>query len=90
MGDVVSWGIALIGCGIGVWGWFHNRDTKRDADATWRGEINAKLDTVINQGAKITELSGKYEKLNERVIIVERDCKSAHKRIDRGEGKVGT
>lgn len=67
--------ITVIGCFIGLAGWLGNRDKKIAQDSEFKGTVNAKLDMVLG-------IKNDFNRLTERVVVVEASTKSAHKRID--------
>lgn len=89
--------IAVIGGFVGLAGFLRSRDSKISSDSEWKGEVNAKLDMIleanVNQAADICRLESKVQEsiekvelklhdLDHRLTITERDLKSAFRGID--------
>ena len=85
--ETVSTLIALAGCFVGLAGWLSGRDKKIIGDAEWRGNVDAKLDTVVGYSRTIDRVDGKLDAVVERVVAVEHSSKQAHKRLDGLEGR---
>lgn len=91
--EILSLTVGVIGCLVGLSGWL--RDTKGDSatDAEWRGQISAKLDSIIanvtGQGRDIERLDTRLNALSERMATVEASAKQAHKRLDQMQGEGG-
>lgn len=83
---MVSVLIAALGCAVGVAGWLRNRDKDSAGNAEWRGQISAKLDsilsTVTGQGRDIERMDERINKFGERLAAVEASAKQAHRRLD--------
>ena len=54
--NTISLVIAIIGCVIGVAGWVTRRDSKTEADAEWRGAVNAKLNMILGMRNELEEM----------------------------------
>lgn len=80
--NILSAGFGVVGGLIGVYSWFQSRDNKIDKDAKWKGEVNARLDILVNQGRDISAMKEQIQQLNRDVIIVTQSSKQAHKRLD--------
>ncbi len=91
--ETISIIIAIVGCFVGLAGWLTGRDKRVIDDAEWRGQINVKLDMVVNQGIAtdktVDGLDSKLDLMNERLVTVEASAKQAHRRLDTLEGKKG-
>lgn len=74
--------IAVIGCIVGVAGWFLNRDKRLSADAEWRGQVNGKLDIIVGIRNDVDRMDEKLSDYGERISKVEASVKQAHKRLD--------
>lgn len=74
--------IAVIGCFVGIGGWFKGRDTKIAADAEWKGNVNAKLDVIVGIKENVEEIESKFNEHDKKIIALEQSTKSAHHRID--------
>lgn len=85
--ETISIIIAIVGCFVGLAGWLSGRDKKLINDASWRGEINGKLDTIVSMNRTLERLDAKMDAQAERLVAVEQSAKQAHKRIDGLEGK---
>ncbi len=79
--------IAVIGCFVGIGGWFKGRDTKIAADAEWKGNVNAKLDVIVGIKENVEEIEKKFNDLTIRVKGVEESAKQAHLRINELGGR---
>jgi hypothetical protein len=86
--------IAIIGCFVGLATWLGRRDDKNIADATWKGEVNAKLDMIISSNLKNEErfcrIEAEAKIQSDKVSSIEASAKSAHKRLDDHIGKEAT
>lgn len=80
--NILSVGFGVVGGLIGVYGWFQSRDNTIDKDSKWKGEVNARLDILVNQGRDISAMKEQIQQLNRDVIIVTQSSKQAHKRLD--------
>ena len=74
--------IAVVGCFTALAGWLAGRDKKIANDSQWRGSVDAKLDAIIGIKEEVKRLDEKIDKHGERISNVERDVKSAHRRLD--------
>lgn len=63
--------IAIIGCFVGVAGYFAGRDKKIAYDSEWRGTVNAKLDTIIGIKKEVQHLEDKVQDHEGRIIKLE-------------------
>lgn len=63
--------IAIIGCIVGVAGYFTGRDKKISHDSEWRGSVNAKLDTIIGIKKDVQHLEEKVQDHEGRIIKLE-------------------
>lgn len=82
--------IAIIGCFVGLAGWLKGRDTKIANDAEWKGAINAKLDGIFGIRGEVGDIDNCVREHKRKIAAMESSAASAHKRIDRMEGKVCT
>ena len=71
------WGYIIGGLGMlaGIAGWFRNHKGDTAAQGIWMGTVNAKLDAIASELAKLNGIG-------ERVALNERDLKTAFKAID--------
>lgn len=78
---VVPWLCTVASAIIGLLGW--TRSTKGDTatQATWMGNVNAKLDNIMSELARLGDV-------RERVAVAETSLKSLHKRVDALEEKM--
>ena len=74
--------ISIIGCFLGLAGWLARRDNKNVSDATWKGEINGKLDAILGINIRIDKVECKMEDATVKIAKLESKADSAHKRID--------
>lgn len=74
--------VTLIGCFLGLAGWLAKRDDKTVADATWKGEINGKLDAILGINLRIDKVECKVEDSIIKIAKLESKADSAHKRMD--------
>lgn len=74
--------IAVIGCFVGIGGWFKGRDSKIAADAEWKGTVNAKLDVIVGIKENVEEIESRIAECDRRIIAVEQSNISLHKRLD--------
>lgn len=74
--------ISIIGCFLGLAGWLARRDNKNVSDATWKGEINGKLDAILGINLRIDKVECKMEDATVKIAKLESKTDSAHKRID--------
>lgn len=74
--------IAIIGCFVGLAGWLSKRDSKTISDATWKGEINGKLDAILGINLRIDKVECKVEDSIIKIAKLESKADSAHKRMD--------
>ncbi len=76
----------VIGCFVGLAGWFSGRDKKISNDGEWRGGVNAMLSTIHNDiggvSSDIRKVQDTINEHGERITAVEKSAASAHKRID--------
>jgi len=79
--------IAIIGCCVGVSGWISGREKRTAGDSEWRGEVNAKLDSILGIRQDVVEVQHEVHHQDVRLTAVEASAKQAHKRIDRLEGR---
>lgn len=87
MGAVeISTLIAVVGCAIGVAGWFSGMERHSGDDGHWRGTVDAKLDdiktSVCGTNAEVVKINEALKIHGERLTAVEQSSKQAHKRID--------
>jgi len=67
--------IAIIGCVVATVSFFVGRDKRVAADATWRGSVDAKLDTIVGMRKDFARLETVVQHLNQRVTVLEaRSC----------------
>ena len=83
----ISMMIAVVGCFVGLAGWLASRDKKITGDAEWRGQVNAKLDTICGLSRDIGKIEKEQKDFGERLAAVESSAKQAHHRLDGMEGK---
>ncbi len=74
--------IALIGCFVGIGGWFKGRDSKIAADAEWKGTVNAKLDVIVGIKENVEEIEARIAEFDRRIIAVEQSNISILKSLD--------
>jgi len=74
--------IAVIGCFVGIGGWFKGRDSKIAADAEWKGTVNAKLDVIVGIKENVEEIESRIAECDRRIIAVEQSNISLHKRLE--------
>jgi len=74
--------IAVIGCAIGVLGYFAGRDKKIAYDAEWRGMVNGKLDVIVGIASDVERIQHTLTAHEGRICTVETSLKSAHHRLD--------
>lgn len=74
--------IAVIGCFVGIGGWFKGRDSKIAADAEWKGTVNAKLDVIVGIKENVEEIEIRITECDRRIIAVEQSNMSINKRLD--------
>jgi hypothetical protein len=74
--------IAVVGCLIGVLGYFAGRDRKIAADSEWRGSVNGKLDAVVCIAGEVEQIRRVLTVHEGRICTLESSVKSAHKRVD--------
>lgn len=74
--------VGVIGCFVGVGGFFTGRDRRVAADAEWKGQVNAKLDMLVGMQTTLASLTHTIQQHGERITTVEQSTKSAHDRID--------
>lgn len=82
-----SYLIALIGCFVGLAGWLKGRDGRLINDAEWKGQVNAKLDGILGIRSDMDEISKQVREHDKQITSARERADSAHKRIDRLEGK---
>jgi len=77
MGAAELWGYIIGGVGLlaGLAGWLRNHKGDTATQAVWMGTVNAKLDYIVGELAKLNDI-------RERVAVLERDVKTAFCRID--------
>lgn len=64
--------IGMVGCFVGLAGWLSGRDKKIVGDATWRGEINAKLDSILKCNDQLQGLISTVGTHETRITVLER------------------
>ena len=74
--------IALIGCFVGIGGWFKGRDSKIAADAEWKGTVNAKLDVIVGIKENVEEIEARIAEFDRRIVAVEQSNISILKSLD--------
>ena len=72
----------VIGGFVGLAGWLSGRDRRIAQDAEWRGEVNAKLDTIMGIKTDVASLGATVADHGERIKAVESSAAQAHHRID--------
>ena len=77
----------VIGCFVGLAGWLLGRDKKLSAESQWKGEVNAKLDSILGIRGDIDDLRDELKRQGERIATTEASARSAHKRLDSMEVK---
>lgn len=80
--------IALAGSFVGMAGWLAARDRRMNGDAEWRGQVNAKLDTICGLSRDIGKLEKEQKDFGERLAAVESAANQALHRLDGVEGKL--
>lgn len=63
--------IAIIGCFVGIAGYFTGRDKKIANDSEWKGNVNAKLDTILGIKKDVQHLENKVQDHEGRIIKLE-------------------
>lgn len=84
----ISMMVAVVGCFVGLAGWLTSRDKRISGDAEWRGQVNAKLDTICGLSRDLGKLERDYQEFGQRLATVESSAKQAHHRLDTMEGKL--
>lgn len=74
--------IAIVGCVVGVMGFFAGRDKRITTDAKWRGSVDAKLDLIIGLRTDVDRLDRTLNNHSERLAKVESSAQQAHRRLD--------
>jgi hypothetical protein len=77
------WGYLVGGVGIavGLSGWLRSGKGDVATQATWMGAVNAKLDYIASELTKLNDI-------RERVAVLERDVKTAFRRIDEEKERI--
>lgn len=81
--------IAVIGCFVGIAGWFAGRDKKISDDSEWKGCINAKLDVIVGIKNDVDSIKLTLSEHGEKLAAVDSSTKQAHHRIDEINQKLG-
>lgn len=73
----VLWGyiVGVVGLLVGLGGWMRNQRGDTATQATWMGTVNAKLDNIAAELSKMGDV-------RERVVVLERDMKTAFNKMD--------
>ena len=91
--ELISVAVAIASMILAAAGWLRNTKGDSASDAEWRGQISAKLDSIMANvaglGRDIERLDGRVNILSERVAKVEASAESAHNRLDQITGKGG-
>lgn len=74
--------IAILASVLGVVSFFTKKDDRLIADATWKGEVNGKLDAILAVGQKVEKVERDMKDLSIKMGKVESKADSAHYRID--------
>lgn len=74
-GELWGYIIGALGALIGLGGWMRNARGETSTQAAWMGTVNAKLDQIAIELSKLNDV-------RERIIVLERDVKTAHSRLD--------
>lgn len=80
--------IAVIGCAIGIWGFFRNKDKDSRDEGSILADIKYIQRGVDNIQLDIKEHNRTLSEHNDRLIKVEESVKSAHHRLDSIEDKL--
>lgn len=91
--EIFSIIVAAASMAFAAAGWLRNTKGDSASDAEWRGQISAKLDSIMANvaglGRDIERLDSRVNVLSERVAKVEAAAESAHTRLDQITGKGG-
>lgn len=74
--------IAVIGCFVGLAGWLTGRDKKISTDSEWKGQVNAKLDAIMEIKTDVATVNTTLTNHGERIKAAESSVAQAHHRID--------
>lgn len=84
--ESIALAIAIIGCVIGVVGFFAGREksTKEEVKeaAEWRGNVNGKLDSILGLTNRVDNLEDKVEEHEVKISKLQDSTKRAHERMD--------
>lgn len=85
----IAYAIAIIGCVIGVIGFFNGRDESHNRSAEWRGEVNGKLDSILKLSPRVDDLEETVTEHEYKIRKLEDSSTRAHERIDNLKGGRG-
>lgn len=78
----LSLAIAVIGSVLGICGWLSSREKTINNEAQWRGNVDAKLDLILDLQKDVSEIEAMVKECETRIAIVENSAKSFHRRMD--------
>lgn len=81
--------MAIIGCSIGICGWLSGREKTVGDESRWRGNVDAKLDLILDLQKDINEIENTMKECEGRLTIVENSAKAFHRRMDEFTKKGG-
>lgn len=80
--EAILLAIAIIGCIIGVIGFFNSNQNDTKEEAMWRGTVNGKLDAVLGLSIRVDKMEETIQRHDTDISKLKDSSKRAHERID--------
>lgn len=74
--------VAIIGSVLGICGWLSSREKTIGNEAKWRGNVDAKLDLILDLQKDIVEIENIVKECENRLTFLESSVKACHRRMD--------
>ncbi len=78
----ITLAMAVIASVIGICGWLSGREKTVGDEAKWRGNVDAKLDLILELQKNFGEMEDALKEQENRITIVENSAKAFHRRVD--------
>ena len=86
MTEAIALSIAIIGCVIGVVGFFSGKEknSKEEVEkaAEWRGSVNGKLDSILGLTGRVEGLEETVQEHEVKISKLQDSSMRAHERLD--------
>lgn len=74
--------IAVIGCIVGIGGWYSGHVKNIKANTEWQTNVDSKLDLILGVQKDVEELQVRMQDCETKGIVVDGMAKAFHKRVD--------